>query len=343
VKAQAGDDAVIGIDAPIVIPNETGMRVADRLAHSMYGKYHAGAYPASRLTRFWQRTTGLSSSLVRSGFRHGDNLTTQSRGRYQIEVHPHAAAVQLFVLDRIVKYKKGTLAARAAELERLRGLMLERLPRLVPALALSALPEIPKSGLELKAVEDQIDAVLAAYIAAHWWYWGLERNDVLGNARMGYIIVPRRQTMELKFLDRPGEHDLQVEQRETALGEADVHPNPIVQFQEWFQQAQAAGVHEPNALTLATCAEDGQPSARMVLLKEAGEDGFVFYTNYKSRKGRELNANPRAAMVFFWPELHRQVRITGQVERTSRAEAEAYFGTPRGARSWAPGRPGKAR
>jgi len=180
---------------------------------------------------------------------------------------------------------------------------------------------------ELKAVEDQIDAVLAAYIAAHWWYWGLERNEVLGNARTGYIVVPRRQTPELR-----------VEHQEAPLQEEDVDPNPIAQFQRWFDQAHAAHVHEPNAMTLATSTEDGQPSARMVLLKEAGQDGFVFYTNYKSRKGRELDANPRAALVFFWPELHRQVRITGQVEKTSRVEADAYFQTrPRGAQlgAWA--------
>jgi pyridoxamine 5'-phosphate oxidase len=91
-------------------------------------------------------------------------------------------------------------------------------------------------------------------------------------------------------------------------------------------------------MTLATTATDGQPSARIVLLKEVSQDGFVFYTNYESRKGRELAANPRAALVFYWPQLERQVRITGEVVKTSRSESEAYFqNRPRGSQiaAWA--------
>lgn len=297
------------------------MRVADRLAHSFYGKYHAGAYPASRARRFWKRTTRLSSSLAKLGFGHGDEWAPKSIGRFQIEVHPHAAAVQLFLLDRIVKYKKGRLEERAAELKRLRGLLLERLPALVPRLPITELPEIPASGRELKAVEDQLDALLAAYIAAHWWYWGRERNEVLGNSRLGYIIVPHRQTAQVPALDEAG-----------AAADA------IQQFEEWYAQARAAGLKEPGAVTLATVSSDGQPSARMVLVKEAGARGFVFYTNYRSRKGRELAANPRAALVFYWPELSRQVRVTGQAAKTSQGQTEAYFRTrPRGAQlsAWA--------
>jgi pyridoxamine-phosphate oxidase len=321
VNAHATESAGIGIDAPIVIPNAAGMRVADRLAHSFYGKYHAGAYPASRARRFWKRTTRLSSSLAKLGFGHGDEWAPKSIGRFQIEVHPHAAAVQLFLLDRIVKYKKGRLEERAAELKRLRGLLLERLPALVPRLAITELPEIPASGRELKAVEDQLDALLAAYIAAHWWYWGRERNEVLGNSRLGYIIVPHRQTAQVPALDEAG-----------AAADA------IQQFEEWYAQARAAGLKEPGAVTLATVSSDGQPSARMVLVKEAGARGFVFYTNYRSRKGRELAANPRAALVFYWPELSRQVRVTGQAAKTSQGQTEAYFRTrPRGAQlsAWA--------
>jgi pyridoxamine 5'-phosphate oxidase len=321
VIANATESAGIGIDAPIVIPNATGMRVADRLAHSLYGRYHAGAYPASRARRFWKRTTRLSSSLAKLGFGHGDEWAPKSSGRFQIEVHPHAASVQLFLLDRIVKYKKGRLAERVGELKRLRGLLLERLPALVPRLALTELPEIPTSGRELKAVEDQLDALLAAYIAAHWWYWGRERNEVLGNSRLGYIIVPHRQTPEVPVLD-----------------EAGAAADPIEQFQEWYAQARAAGIQEPGAVTLATVSPEGQPSARIVLVKEANARGFVFYTNYGSRKGRELAANPRAALVYYWPEMNRQVRVTGQVAKTSRGETEEYFRTrPRGAQlsAWA--------
>jgi pyridoxamine 5'-phosphate oxidase len=321
VTAHATESAGIGIDAPIVIPNAAGMRIADRLAHSFYGKYHAGAYPASRARTFWKRTTRLSSSLAKLGFGHGDEWAPKRSGRFQIEVHPHAAAVQLFLLDRIVKYKKGRLEERASELKRLRGLLLERLPALVPRLAITELPEIPASGRELKAVEDQLDAVLAAYIAAHWWYWGRERNEVLGNSRLGYIVVPHRQTVQAAALD-----------------EADAAADPIQQFEKWYAQARAAGLQEPGAVTLATVSPEGQPSARVVLIKEAGGRGFVFYTNYRSRKGRELTANPRAALVFYWPELSRQVRVTGQVTKTSSSETEAYFRTrPRGAQlgAWA--------
>jgi pyridoxamine 5'-phosphate oxidase len=110
-----------------------------------------------------------------------------------------------------------------------------------------------------------------------------------------------------------------------ALAEADVDADPVVQFGRWFEQAEAAGLLEPTAMTLATATPDGRPSARMVLLRGFDERGFCFYTNYQSRKGVELAANPWAALVFWWGELERQVRIEGPVEPTSRAESEAYF------------------
>jgi pyridoxamine 5'-phosphate oxidase len=110
-----------------------------------------------------------------------------------------------------------------------------------------------------------------------------------------------------------------------ALAEADVDADPVVQFGHWFEQAEQSGLLEPHAMTLATATPDGRPSARMVLLRGFDERGFCFYTNYESRKAAELAANPRAALVFWWAELERQVRIEGTVERTSRAESEAYF------------------
>jgi pyridoxamine 5'-phosphate oxidase len=110
-----------------------------------------------------------------------------------------------------------------------------------------------------------------------------------------------------------------------ALAEADVDADPVVQFGRWFEQAEQAGLLEPTAMTLATATPDGRPSARMVLLRGFDERGFCFYTNYESRKGVELAANPRAALVFWWGELERQVRIEGRVEPTSRSESEAYF------------------
>jgi pyridoxamine 5'-phosphate oxidase len=110
-----------------------------------------------------------------------------------------------------------------------------------------------------------------------------------------------------------------------ALAEADVDADPVVQFGRWFEQAEGDGPSEPTTTNPATATPDGRPSARMVLLRGFDERGFCFYTNYESRKGAELAANPRAALVFWWGELERQVRIEGPVAPTSRSESEAYF------------------
>lgn len=111
------------------------------------------------------------------------------------------------------------------------------------------------------------------------------------------------------------------------LDEKDADPNPFRQFEKWFEQAETAVPILPNAMTLATADVKGTPSARMVLLKDFDEQGFVFYTNYESPKGKDLDQNAAASLCFFWPELGRQVRITGTVSRTSREESEAYFHT----------------
>lgn len=109
------------------------------------------------------------------------------------------------------------------------------------------------------------------------------------------------------------------------LTEQDLDTDPIQQFSLWFQQALAADLIEPNAMTLATATAEGKPSARIVLLKGFSEAGFVFYTNYASQKGQQLIANPYAALVFLWDKLERQVRIEGRVEKLSAAESTAYF------------------
>ena len=117
------------------------------------------------------------------------------------------------------------------------------------------------------------------------------------------------------------------------LDEGDVDADPITQFTHWFAQAVAANVPEPNAMTVATATRAGAPSARIVLLKGFDARGFAFYTNYESRKGNELAENPVAALVFHWVELHRQVRVTGAVEKVSYEESDAYFQSrPRGSR-----------
>jgi pyridoxamine 5'-phosphate oxidase len=109
------------------------------------------------------------------------------------------------------------------------------------------------------------------------------------------------------------------------LSEGDVDPDPLAQFGRWFDDAHAAGVYEPEAVALATASADGAPSARMVLMKGFDERGFRFFTNYESRKGGELAENPRAALLFHWKELARQIRIEGPVQRVSPAESAEYF------------------
>jgi pyridoxamine 5'-phosphate oxidase len=119
--------------------------------------------------------------------------------------------------------------------------------------------------------------------------------------------------------------ELRREYTRAFLLETDVLPDPIQQFERWFNDATNAAVNEANAMTLATADAGGKPSARVCLLKGFDERGFVFYTNYESRKGRELAENPRAAMCFYWQPLERQVRVEGTVERVTREESEAYF------------------
>jgi pyridoxamine 5'-phosphate oxidase len=110
-----------------------------------------------------------------------------------------------------------------------------------------------------------------------------------------------------------------------SLSKADVDLDPIIQFNRWFEQAMSAGLKLPNAMTLATADKEGRPSARMVLLKGFDHSGFVFYTNFDSSKGRELSENPYAALVFYWTELDKQVRITGRVARVTQLESDEYF------------------
>jgi len=119
--------------------------------------------------------------------------------------------------------------------------------------------------------------------------------------------------------------DLRQEYSQKGLNEKEAEPNPFQQFQIWFDQALSAQLLEPNAMTLATVTAEGKPSARVVLLKHFNEQGFVFYSNYHSRKGQELGQNPWAALVFWWASLERQVRIEGRVEQVSEQESDAYF------------------
>lgn len=132
--------------------------------------------------------------------------------------------------------------------------------------------------------------------------------------------------------------DLRQEYMRAGLAEADAHADPLVQFERWFREAQAAELPLANAMTLATVSASGAPTARAVLLKALEDGAFVFYTNYLSRKGRELAARPRACLAFLWAELERQVRIEGTVGKVGAAESDAYYDSrPLGARlsAWA--------
>ncbi|MEG4344221.1 DUF429 domain-containing protein [Microcoleus sp. A003_D6] len=201
------EPAIIAVDAPTIISNPSGMRLADKLTHKHFGRYHAGCYPANLSRPFAQKTVDFGLSLEARGFVHAPTIEAKKLGRYQIEVYPHPATINLFQLERIIKYKKGKLAERQLELMKLYQYILDILPTLKPSLNLanvenknprssafisgSKLPEIPTSVATIKALEDQLDALLCAYIGAHWWYWGIERNLVLGDRTNGYIVIPQ--------------------------------------------------------------------------------------------------------------------------------------------------------
>lgn len=125
--------------------------------------------------------------------------------------------------------------------------------------------------------------------------------------------------MDKEMLNR-----LRKEYRHSAFDETTCHTNPFGQFRVWFADA-LQHIEEPNAMALATVGSDGIPSVRMVLLKQFDDTGFVFFTNYNSKKGRQLNENPKAALLFYWPELERQVRVEGSVEMLSASDSDVYF------------------
>ena len=122
-------------------------------------------------------------------------------------------------------------------------------------------------------------------------------------------------------------HDIREDYCKQALSQHDCDPNPIKQFEKWLNEAITAKVNEPTGVNVATVNEDGRPTSRMVLLKEVNEQGFVFFTNYHSRKGRAIEHNPFVALTFFWPELERSVRIEGKAEKILPEQSDEYFAT----------------
>jgi predicted RNase H-like nuclease len=186
-----GGTAVVAVDAPLIIRNRAGIRPAERELNADFRRFHAGCHAANLGRPFAQNVISFSRRLEALGFGHGASMSPRQEGRFQIEVHPHAATVALFGLDRIVKYKRGTREQRARGLRRLRSLATSRLPALDPPLS-AHLPPVPRTG-SLKPTEDKIDAVLCAYIAAHWWIWATQRNSLYGNQDDGYVVVPHRK------------------------------------------------------------------------------------------------------------------------------------------------------
>ncbi|MES2935790.1 MAG: pyridoxamine 5'-phosphate oxidase [Pseudomonadota bacterium] len=144
-------------------------------------------------------------------------------------------------------------------------------------------------------------------------------------AMLGQAMQQRRGLLPVASTPSVNLADLRIDYSHASLSETDVLANPTAQFNKWFEEAIKADIAEPNAMTLATVAANGRPAARIVLIKDVDQRGFSWYTNYDSRKGHELLDNPHAALLFFWPELQRQVRIEGRVERVAAAESDAYF------------------
>lgn len=195
---QPNESGIIAVDAPTLIPNADGSRLPDKLSHKYFGKYHAGCYPANQNLPFAERTINFGKELESRGFIHAPTIQPQKPGRYQIEVFPHPAMVNLFGLQRILKYKKGRLADRRLELIKLYDYITAILPIISPSLCSSALicgllpAQIPYTGAALKETEDKLDSLICAYVAAYWWFWGRERNLVLGDMSTGYIVIPER-------------------------------------------------------------------------------------------------------------------------------------------------------
>lgn len=185
-----GQDAWIGLDAPVLIPNANSSRPADVMAHRLFSRQKAGCYPVNSSLPFAGRVLEFVSGLEQLGYSLKAPEQFQHPSRQLFEVFPHAASIRLFQLPQILPYKKGPLAQRRQALATFRELLASGLAKRTPSLLCKTLPEIPQGGRELKAVEDQLDALLCAYVASHFYYWGYARNNVLGDAKSGFIVVP---------------------------------------------------------------------------------------------------------------------------------------------------------
>lgn len=184
------EPAWIGLDAPVLIRNASGTRQADRDAHRLFSKQRAGCYPVHLGLPFAPGVLELVSSIRERGYSTELPASFQSVSKHLFEVYPNAASLRLFDLPQILSYKKGPVASRKIALERFRELLAASLKKRRPAFSSSTLPFCGETIAQLKACEDQLDAVLCAYIAAHFWYWGLSRNNILGHPPDGFIVNP---------------------------------------------------------------------------------------------------------------------------------------------------------
>jgi predicted RNase H-like nuclease len=191
-------DMVVAVDASLIVRNEAGQRPCERAIGARFGRFGAACHSTNRARPHFDSGERLVRSLAREGFEHGLPLRGAKRrpGRWLIEVYPHPAMVRLFALERVIHYKKGALAERRAGLRTVQSslsLLMTRDRGLEPSRCLEELlrarPENLR-GQALKCLEDWLDAVLCAYLAWHFWRWGEERNEVFGDRRTGYIVVP---------------------------------------------------------------------------------------------------------------------------------------------------------
>ncbi|NJN03854.1 MAG: DUF429 domain-containing protein [Leptolyngbyaceae cyanobacterium RM1_1_2] len=189
-RAIAGKAQVaIAVDAPLLIPNPTGMRLPDRLLHQHFGRYHAGCYPANQNLPFYAAMREFTTALAQRGFAHATDCPAGER--VMLEVYPHAASITLFGLSQILKYKKGKVAERRQGLAQLFEQQQQYFGKLEPHLELDFAIDTTQKGTALKALEDRLDALTCAYLAAYWSWHGLRRNTLYGDRQNGYIVVPK--------------------------------------------------------------------------------------------------------------------------------------------------------
>ncbi len=185
----ANHTAWIGLDAPVIIRNPSGMRHADRTAHELFSRQRAGCYPVNLRLPFVPKVLAFVDGLTQKGYLTTPPTNRQSSTSHLFEVYPHSAAIRLFHLPQILPYKKGTLATRKIALAEFRHLLKTRFTH-HPTFKPVELPPVGDTLAQLKSCEDRLDAVLCAYIAAHFWYWGLSRNNILGHPPDGFIVNP---------------------------------------------------------------------------------------------------------------------------------------------------------